>query len=217
MSVSKICEPLCQCVGDHFQVSKKTLHITAAVIWMCGVIAVNMKLVMYMIAVSNNDDGNLVCLPDSSNNNRTWIPFSIGALIGLMQVLWIYKFVRRNHTRIHNLHSNEGYLISRDKSCYRCYFLSFLTCVIILFNIMDQILCGTDNNTENILGAKCAFIGLDACVGLFLLFGFSGFIVSWFRGPLEDEDNVNYDQLIKENDASTTESNEMINDDKAII
>ena len=219
MSVSKIiCEPLCKCVGDHCQVSKRVLHITAAIIWLCGILAVNMKLVIYMATVSQgkNSKYDLVCFPDSNNNNRVWIPFTIGALIGLMQIRWIYKFVRRNYTRIHHLNPNDGYLISRDKSCYRCYFLTFLSCMIMIFVAMDEILCGKDNYTENRVGSKCVFIGLDACVGLFLLFGFSGFIISWFKGPLQDQD-VNYNQLIKENDASTTESNEAMDDDKAII
>mmetsp|Transcript_74058 Transcript_74058/g.66643 ORF Transcript_74058/g.66643 Transcript_74058/m.66643 type:complete len:219 (+) Transcript_74058:64-720(+) len=217
MSVSKICEPLCQCIGDHFQVSKRTLHITAGIIWACGILAVNMKLVIYMATVSQGKSSkyDLVCLPDSNNNNRTWIPFAIGAIIGLMQVPWIFKFVRRNYTRIHQLPPNGGYLISQNRSCYRCYFLTFLTCMIMIFVAMDEVLCGKDNYTENRVGAKCVFIGLDACVGLFLLFGFLGFIVSYFKGPLEDD--VDYTQLIKENDASTTESNEPMEDEPNTI
>ena len=166
MSVSKICEPLCQCIGDHIQVSKKTLHIPAAIIWFCGILAVHMKLVTYMITVSQGIDSkyDLVCFPDSNNNNRAWIPFIIGGFIGLMQLPWIYKFVRRNYTRIDQLPSDGGYLISQNHSCYKCYFLSFLTCMIMIFVICDEVLCGKDNYTENIQGAKCVFIGLDACV-----------------------------------------------------
>eukprot|EP00484_Ammonia_sp_Unknown_P015298 CAMPEP_0197056722 /NCGR_PEP_ID=MMETSP1384-20130603/88820_1 /TAXON_ID=29189 /ORGANISM="Ammonia sp." /LENGTH=86 /DNA_ID=CAMNT_0042490843 /DNA_START=169 /DNA_END=429 /DNA_ORIENTATION=- len=72
------------------------------------------------------------------------------------------------------------------------------------FVIADELLCGKDNYTENIAGSKCVFIALDACVGLFLFFGFFGFIVSWIKGPIVDHE---YAQLMKENDGSN-ESNE---------
>ena len=209
MSVSKICEPLCKHLGDHCPVSKKVLHITAAVIWFCGIVAVNTKLIIYMDTVTKGKTSqyDLTCLPDSNGNNRTWIPFVIGAFLGIIQIPYIYRFVRRNYTRIELL-NNNGFLLSQHKSCYECYFLSFLVTIIMLFVIMDELLCGKDNYTENHKGAKCVFIGLDSCVGLFLFFGFAGFITSYFKGPLKDDD---YAQLIRENDASTTGSN---NDDE---
>ena len=42
--------------------------------------------------------------------------------------------------------------------------------------ILDVQLCGNSLKTENVTGSKCVFIGLDACVGPMLIFGFSGFI-----------------------------------------
>ena len=207
MSVSKICEPLCICVPDLCKVSKKVLHFSATLIWFCGIVAVNAKLIIYMITVTQgkSDKYDLLCLPNSNSNNQTWIPFVIGGLLGVLQTPWIYRFVRRNYTRIEELMDN-GYCISRNKSCYQAYFLAFLITIIMTFVILDELLCGKDLYTENVKGAKCIFIGLDACVGLFLLFGFSGFIVSFIKGPLQNDD---YAQLIKENDnSSTIESND---------
>lgn len=212
MSVSKLCEPLCACIGDHCAVSKRVLHITSAVIWFCGITAVNSKLIIYMDTVSQgiSDEYDVLCLPDSNNNNRTYIPFIVGAFIGLLQLPWIYKFVRRNYTRIEHL-TNNGYIISQNKSCYKCSFLSFLTAMIMLFVALDNILCGMDNKNENVKGAKCWFIGLDACVGLFLLFGFSGFIMSWIKGPIPDN---NYTQLIINKGNDSNESNDALEEEE---
>lgn len=66
--------------------------------------------------------------------------------------------------------------------------------------MLDVQLCGDDNYTENVTGAKCVYIGLDACVGLFLLFGFSGFIVSFLKGGVKIKNSA---QLITENDERT--------------
>ena len=194
MSVSKICEPCCQCIGDHCRVSKTVLHVTAAIIWIGGIVAVNAKLIIYMLTVSQGETSeyDITCLPDSDGDNRTYIPFALGATFGLLQVPWIFKFVRKNHTRIEQLPLNDSFLVSQHKSCYECYFLSFLCTIIMSFVILDEILCGKDDHSENVEGSKCVFIGLDACVGLFLFFGFSGFIVSWVKGPLE---GAEYGQL----------------------
>ena len=120
MSVSKVCEPCCKCIGDHCPVSKRVLHITACIIWIGGIFAVNAKLIIYMMTVSqgNTDEYQILCFPDGDGNNRTWIPFSIGAFFGLIQVPWIYRFVRKNYTRIENLGVNDSYCISQHKSCY---------------------------------------------------------------------------------------------------
>eukprot|EP01084_Bolivina_argentea_P159702 278143_1 len=210
MSVSRICEPFCNCIGDHCPVSKTVLHITATIIWLGGVIAVNAKLVIYMMTVTqgNSNKYELLCLPDNSGNNRTWLPFAIGSVIAILQTPWIYKFVRRNYTRIEQLPINDSYIISQHKSCYECYFLSFMIPMLMSFVILDELLCGKDDTKENVSGAKCVFIGLDACVGLFLLFGLSGFIVSFCKGSLETPD---YTQLIQENDDLTNASTAEIN------
>ena len=71
--------------------------------------------------------------------------------------------------------------------------------MIFSFVILDEILCGKDEHSENVEGSKCIFIGLDASVGLFLLFGFAGFIVSWIKGPLPTQ----YDGLLTDEDASS--------------
>eukprot|EP00483_Globobulimina_turgida_P000673 UN00673 len=200
MSVSKICEPFCQCLGDYGPVSKTVLHITAAIIWFGGIVAVNAKLAIYMMTVTQGKSWkyDLMCLPDNSDSNRTWIPFGIGAGLAILQTPWIYRFVRRNYTRIEQLPTNDSYLISQHKSCYECYFLSFMLPMLMSFVILDELLCGSDEYRENVNGSKCVFIGLDACVGLFLLLGFFGFIVSFFKGPLEGDD-IAYTKLMEEN------------------
>ena len=48
------------------------------------------------------------------------------------------------------------------------------------FVILDVQLCGNNLKSENVSGSKCVYIGLDACIGLTLLLGFSGFIRVWY-------------------------------------
>ena len=70
----------------------------------------------------------------------------------------------------------------------------------MLFVMLDVQLCGDSNYSENVTGSKCVYIGLDACVGSFLLFGFSGFIVSFFKGGVKIQNSA---QLITEEDDGT--------------
>lgn len=174
------------CCGDKISCSKRSLHILAFIIWLCGAAAVNAKLVLYTISATKGytSEYKITCLPDSiTNKNRTYIPLSIGLFIGLIQIPFMIRFIRRNYTRIHHL--NEGYLCSTSKSCYHSRFLLMLFVVIVSFIVLDIILCGNDNFSENYKGSKCVFIGFDACVGPFLLFGMIGFIVSYMKGPYD--------------------------------
>lgn len=191
------------CFGDRCPLSVKALHIVAAVIWACGVCSVNSKLIIYLITVSKgyDDEYDIKCFPDASKNNRVWIPFLIGATIAVLQTPYFFKFILRNAMRIDSLKGNGGYFLSKEESCYHWKFLTMLCVVIMSFTILDVQLCGNDLKSENVSGSKCVYIGLDACIGLTLLFAFSGFIRLWWakmRGT--SYQSMNNQSLNPEND-----------------